>query len=316
MSSQYLANQTSILESQDPVPPSQARAAQIPLQSFTLPTFPPEALSSATDLNQLILTSDIKLDEYTESLTKPFSVPDLPKSVKSLTLELFSLGYAPGFLTELGKKLPGLRGLTLYSQLLAGTTPDSRQDALAFIKNQPQLQELHLLDVFAPPGFVTEFAANLSKGLKFLEINYTFRHSDPEFLKSLNAGEIVGLLEGRGDLVGVTLSVSAPDVTEDEDDREGTEVGVLVIKGGKESEKLVKGLVGNGGGLVMCDVSMFELSVEDVGRVLDGCEKVKVLGVSVWIEKGWKGLKGVRVSVLRTKVEQWVKGDNGWEKKA
>ena len=196
MSSQYLANQTSTLESQDPVPPSQARAAQIPLQSFTLPTFPPEAFSSATDLNQLILTSDIKLDEYTEILTKPFQVPDLPASIKSLTLELFSLGYAPGFLTELGKKLPGLKALTLYSQLLAGTTPDSRQDALAFIRFQAALQEIHLLDVFVPPGFMTEISEKLSKGLKFLELNFTFRHSDPEFLKSLNAAEVVKLLEG------------------------------------------------------------------------------------------------------------------------
>ena len=99
-SSQYLSSKAEALASTKPVPPAQAQAAQIPLQSFELPAFPPEAFTAG--LGALILTSDIKLDEYTDLLTKPFSIPELPTSIKSLTLELFSLGYPPGFLTALG----------------------------------------------------------------------------------------------------------------------------------------------------------------------------------------------------------------------
>src|SRR6266536_6072132 len=150
-SSRYLSEMTSNLESQSPVDPSQAGAAHIPLQTFTLPTFPSEAFSAG--LTTLILTSDIELDEYTDLLTKPFEVPDLPQSITSLALELFSLCYPPGFLTALGQKLPKLKALTVYSQLLAGTTPQSREDALIFIKGQSSLQELHLLDVFGRSGF-------------------------------------------------------------------------------------------------------------------------------------------------------------------
>ena len=53
-------------------------------------------------------------------LTHPFSTPGLPSSIESLTLELFSLGYPPGFHSELGEKLGRLGGLTVYSQPFAG----------------------------------------------------------------------------------------------------------------------------------------------------------------------------------------------------
>ncbi|KAH7354948.1 hypothetical protein BKA65DRAFT_581616 [Rhexocercosporidium sp. MPI-PUGE-AT-0058] len=268
-------------------PPSQARAAQIPLQTFNLPTFPPEALSSG--LTSLILTSDIKLEEYQALLEQPFSVPSLPPTITSLTLELFSLGYPPGFLTEIGKKIPGLRSLTLYSQLLAGTTTYSKDDAITFFRFQTQLQELHLLDVFGPKGFYTELAGRVSPGLKFLEVNFTYRHSDPQFLSSLPSKEIVEFLGRQGGrLVGLTASISAPDVTDDEDDREGTEVGILPVERA-HAEGLVGVLKegGVGGEMVMLDVTMFELSLEQLADVVGGCGRVKILGVTVAVEKGW-----------------------------
>jgi hypothetical protein len=46
MATPYLGTKTEILASQQPVEPSQARAAQIPLQNFNLPTFPAEAFSA------------------------------------------------------------------------------------------------------------------------------------------------------------------------------------------------------------------------------------------------------------------------------
>ncbi|KAG9705984.1 hypothetical protein KCU73_g17830, partial [Aureobasidium melanogenum] len=44
----------------DQVDPAQAQGAQIPLQTFSLPQFPPQA----GGLRALTLTSDIKLDDY------------------------------------------------------------------------------------------------------------------------------------------------------------------------------------------------------------------------------------------------------------
>jgi len=72
-------------------PPSKAQAAQIPLQSFTIPTFPPEAFEA--DLRDLVLTSDIRLDEYSGLLEAEFEAPDqLPKGIKGLALEGFVFG--------------------------------------------------------------------------------------------------------------------------------------------------------------------------------------------------------------------------------
>lgn len=120
--------------------------------------------------------------------------------------------------------------------------------------------------------------------LRFVEISYTYRHSDPGFLGSLPAGEVGGVV--REGLVALTVGIGAPDVSEaDEEDREGTEVGVRAV-GGKDARGMVENLVGEGKGLVMLDVTMFELSVKDVGDLLDACGKLKVLNVAVVLEKG------------------------------
>lgn len=363
--SAFLSDKATALESQTPVPPSQARAAQIPLQTFNLPTFPPDAFKAG--LTSLILTSDIKLDDYQSLLEQPFSVPDLPPTINSLTLELFSLGYPPGFLTELGKKLPGLKSITLYSQLLAGTTSYSKDDALTFFMFQTQLTEVHFLDVFASEGFYAELAKKVGPALKFLEVNFTYRHSDPGFLKSVPSKDLVAFL-GKG-LLGLTASISSPDITDDDDDREGTEVGILPVEK-VQSKELVERLQEVGGDMVMLDVTMFDLDLEAVGKVVDACPKVKILGLTIQVEKGWgevfevlgekgrgkgvevlelvgvpgesfvesikgggtpglskdvliavvaagcEGLKSVKVSILRTHAEQWVKEGEEWALKA
>ena len=369
--STFLSSKATALEAAHPVAPSEARAAQIPLQTFNLPTFPPEAFTAG--LTSLILTSDIKLDEYQPLLEQPFSVPDLPQTITSLTLELFSLGYPPGFLTELGKKLSGIKSLTLYSQLLAGTTSYSKDDAVTFFRFQTQSRELHLLDVFGPKGFYAELAGRVSPSLRFLEVNFTYRHSDPQFLGSVPSKEIVEFLKrggggGGAGLLGLTASISAPDITDDEDDREGTEMGILPVEKG-HAEGLVDALKDVGKEMVMLDVTMFEVSVEQVKTIISSCPKVKILGLTVTVDKGWgevfevlgqdgkgagvevlelvgvpgkefaesikegessglskdvldgvvvagcKGLKSVKVSVLRTRSEMWVLEEGEWKLK-
>ncbi|RDL39972.1 uncharacterized protein BP5553_04312 [Venustampulla echinocandica] len=291
-SSAYLAAQTASLESQTPVAPSSARAAQVPLQNFDLPVFPQEAFTSG--LTSLILTSDIKLDEYTSLLDQAFSIPPLPPSITSLTLELFSLGYPPAFLSELGKALPNLKALTLYSQLFGGTTEHSRDDAVAFLKSQKGLREIHFLDVFTSPGLMGRLAESLGDDVKFVELSYTFRHSDPVgFRGSLPVTELENLV--RKGLVALTVGIVAPDVTPDEEDREGTEVGIVPVvqKDGKGLVERLKG--GDGDELVMLDITMVEVGVEDVKSILEKCKKLKVLSVSVGLVTGWdevfEGLK-------------------------
>jgi hypothetical protein len=194
---------------------SQAQGAQIPLQSFELPQFPREA----GGLMALTLTSDIKLDEYSEILKKPPFVPRLPSSIQSLTLELFSLGYPPGFLTSLIKELPHLKTLVLYSQLFAGISPESQEDAVQFFEKAQTLRSLHFLDVFAKPHFVEQIAPKIKereRGLMFLEVNYTFRHEDDHFLESVSGTELPLLISPS--LITCSLNVSVPDLTDDPED--------------------------------------------------------------------------------------------------
>ena len=140
-SSQYLSSKAEALASTRPVPPAQAQAAQIPLQSFELPAFPQEAFTAG--LGALILTSDIKLDEYTGLLTKPFSIPELPTSIKSLTLELFSLGYPPGFLTALGQRFVPR---SPFSSAFASFRQDTRQGPFPYHLKQNTPNRSNLLD--------------------------------------------------------------------------------------------------------------------------------------------------------------------------
>lgn len=235
--------------------PAQAQGAQIPLQNFHIPNFPPQAHG----LQALTLTADIKLDEYQSLLTQPFSVPaTLPPSIESLTLELFSLGYPAGFLAELAASLSVVKSLVVYSQLLGGIGDDSQKDAVEMFTRLKGLRALHLLDVFARPGFFravapwvtysdgsdsavkaqtgprivdeedevgekkeVETAKEVRRGLMFLEINYTTQHGDEAFLSKVPATELP-LLIGPG-LITLAFNVSGADVTDDPDDPTNSE---------------------------------------------------------------------------------------------
>ncbi|KAF2089825.1 hypothetical protein K490DRAFT_54264 [Saccharata proteae CBS 121410] len=244
-----------------PVDPSIAQGAQIPLQTFTLPHFPPEA----SHLRALTLTSDIKLDEYTQQLETFSAIPPLPQEIQSLTLELFSLGYPPGFLTALATALPNIKSFDAYSQLLCGITPESQADAVAFFAKCENLRAAHLLDVFARPGFFAEVGEKLAareKGLLFLQFNYTYRHEDEEFLSRIPAGELP-LLIGPS-LVMCSFNIAAPETTDDPEDPtnltcEGADLGGAKPEG----------------------VMAFHKSCSDVlvGRLTDGKTKPKALKV-------------------------------------
>ncbi|EYE98136.1 uncharacterized protein EURHEDRAFT_409453 [Aspergillus ruber CBS 135680] len=201
-------------------------AAQIPLRTFQLPNFPPEA----AHLKELTLTSDIKQSEYSDLLASTASSDaiskSIPEGIESLTLELFSLGYPASFLTNLAQSLPNLKALTLYSHLIDGISDASRKDAGEFIfntlvgngNNGGGLRELHLLDAFCRKGFYAGVGETLedlyldgeaASAMLLLEVSYTYRgHSDPGFLSRVHGDEIPLMLVPS--LIAVSLRLSPP----------------------------------------------------------------------------------------------------------
>ncbi|KAK7537235.1 uncharacterized protein J3D65DRAFT_371917 [Phyllosticta citribraziliensis] len=203
--------------SEGSVDPAQAQGAQIPLQTFALPVFPPEAQG----LKALTLTSDVKLDEYTKELESFQPIPALPPGIESLTLELFSLGYPAGFLSALADALPHLKSFDAYSQLLCGITKEAQEDALVFFDKLKELKAIHLLDVFARPGFFEAVGNKLAarareQQLMFLQFNYTFRHEDEDFLRRIPAAEPPTFINKN--LVMCSFNIAAPDTTDDPED--------------------------------------------------------------------------------------------------
>jgi len=166
--------------------------------------------------------------------------------------------------------------LTIYSQIFPGTTTESADDALVFFKTQPEIAEFHLLDVFSPKGFLEALGHVLavSQKLRFLEVSFTSR-PDEEFLERVNAGELSELLGEK--LVGLTLSIAIDTETEEEED-------VQLVSG--DAARGISEKVGKAGGLVMLDLTMFELNpeieeVEKMEKILDGNPSLKVLGFAV-----------------------------------
>lgn len=254
----------------------------------------------------MTLTSDIKLDEYQSLLSQPYHIPSsLPTAIESLTLELFSMGYPPGFLAALSSALPNLKSVVIYSQLFAGITDDSMADAVQFFKNLPNLRALHLLDVFAKPHFferaapwlkynTSEEPAHARRGLMFLECNYTFRHEDEDFMGKIQAPELP-LLIGPG-LISLSLNLSEPESAEDDEDDPTNIAGV----GSKEgimafnktlSDPLVKALTDDETcpkGLRALNTSLYTLTPEQLKKILEAQKHVMVLGVTAEVEPGEK----------------------------
>ncbi|TIA20201.1 hypothetical protein D6C81_04369 [Aureobasidium pullulans] len=280
------------------VDPAQAQGAQIPLQTFSLPQFPPQAGA----LKALTLTSDIKLDDYQTLLSESFTIPPLPPGIESLTLELFTLGYPVGWLSQLADRLPNLKSLVIYSQLFGGVSEESQADGVKFFKKLPGLRALHLLDVFAQPKFFQSIGPYVThstdeesarRGLMFLEINYTVQHSDPEFLGKIQATELSSLV-GPG-LVTLAFNVSEADVTDDPDDptnntdksaEEAAKDGVVALNRTLGST-LVKALTDEGTrprGLRVLNSTLFTLTTTQLQTILEKQKALMVLNATLEVD--------------------------------
>ncbi|KIX06240.1 uncharacterized protein Z518_04215 [Rhinocladiella mackenziei CBS 650.93] len=308
------------------VPPESAQAgsfplaAQIPLKDFNLPEFPPEA----SHLRELTLTADIKLDEYQNLVqskppdaivTQP-PLPNLPPSITSLTLELFGLGFPgnPPFLTRLSRMLPHLRSLTLFSCLIDGLDEASRKDAENFFENLPLLQELHIIDSFARPGFFKTLGGLFDarskegdgKGIKVVDISYTFRgHEDSDFLARVQGEELAGLIV-KG-IVGASFDfvpsvgddlAEAPEGQDGKKEKEKMPQGILPFASDGRAPAAVKkrfenlSLDGQLGSVKVLNLGMWSLRPVEVGEVVYACAGGGEAGlvdltVSVLLEDNW-----------------------------
>lgn len=282
-----------------PVDPAQAQGAQIPLQTFTIPEFPP----SARGLKALTLTSDIKIDEYQDILSQPYTIPVLPYTIESLTLELFSLGYPPGFLSALADRLPNIKTLVVYSQLFAGITDESQADAVQFFRKLKGLRALHMLDVFAKPHFFERAGPYVTynttdedarRGLMFIEVNYTFRHEDEDFMAKIQATELPFLM-GPG-CISVAYNVSAPEENDDPEDptnlrnekneEQGNKEGVMAFNktlGPELVDALVHEETGPKG-LRALNTTLYTLTLHQLKRALAKQRGLLVLNATVEVE--------------------------------
>lgn len=297
---------------------SEPTGAQIPLPTFHLPEIPPEA----ANLTHLTLTSDIKPTDYASLLANPVPPeaipPSLPQSIESLTLELFSLGYPAPFLKSLGKSLPRLKALTIYSQLLDGVSEASRADAGEFMYDllMSGLQEVHLLDVFCRKGFLSGLGqvmddaytpGNNSPGLRFLEVSYTYRgHSDKDFLARVPGEELPALLASSVVAASLKLAPAVDSGSRDADsglggdipsdpadvDENGNRIpgekpqGILPFASRYPgTTSLVERLsaVESGLKLKLLDCTLYTLDATQLGKILAAQSELAVLSVSLLV---------------------------------
>jgi len=269
------------------------QGAQIPLQNFNIPQFPPQANS----LKSLTLTSEIKLADYQPLLKEPHSIPPLPYSIESLTLELFSLGYPAGFLLELARKVPNVKSLVFFSQLLGGLTDEGSNDAVALFKYMRGLRGLHLLDVFAKPGLLERIAPFViydtdeqsgRRGLMFLEVNYTTQQGDDEVLSKVPAKELPKLI-GPG---LITLTFNASEAEDDEDEagaapREGLGKDGVMTFNKSLSTNLVKALSDDDGrpqGLRVLNTTLYTLTFGNLKTILTKQTGLMVLMITLEVD--------------------------------
>ncbi|OQV05331.1 hypothetical protein CLAIMM_10091 [Cladophialophora immunda] len=315
------ASSTAAAPSEPHDPGSYPLAAQIPLKEFQLPDFPPHA----SRLRELTFTADIKLDEYqtmvqthSDAIVTQAPLPDLPKSITHLTFELFGLGFpgTPPFLTRLARSLPNVRSVTFFSCLIDGLDEASRKDAEKFFECLPNLQELHIIDSFARPGFfktVGEFLeahakGNASEGVKLVDVSYTFRgHEDSDFLARVQGEDLPNLLV-KG-LVGASFDfvperkgelAEAPEGEEEKKEKQEINEGILPFASDGRAPTAIRKRfesMSHGGqlkSLKILNLGMYSLRPVEVGEVVYACAGGEAAGlvditVSVLLEEGWAG---------------------------
>ncbi|CAG8954683.1 hypothetical protein HYFRA_00004605 [Hymenoscyphus fraxineus] len=269
--------------------PPQQQTAQIPLQSFTLPTFPPETLTNP-QTTHLTLTSDIPLSSYTSLLTQPFTIPPLPRSITTLTLESFSLGYPPSFLPLLASNLPRLKSLVFFEQVLGGTD-EEKGDVINFLTQLSEVREVHFLDVLMGKGVMRRVSGALGGRVEFVGVSYTYRGEQVDLLPEI--GEFEGWVrEGvRGLRIAMVATPPEPDPEEEGREREDVEKEEMGILPPRIADTAMSSLVDKILALetlILLDLTLFPLPLSSLLAILTSCKKIKVLSVTLVLETSWE----------------------------
>lgn len=307
--------------SPQPSPEPEPNAAQILLQAFHLPPIP----AQLSALKHLTLISDIKPTDYASLLSAPLSadaIPDsLPKSVESLTLELFSLGYPARFLSGLGKALPGLKEVTLFSHLFDGVSEESRRDAGEFMSDVLRrggdggVRGLYLVDTFCRKGFLAGVGSILgdraegqgggvdTMALRFLEVSYTYRgHSDPGFLSNIPGDELPSLIVPSLTAVAFRLAPASESTTDSQlfgglpndpadVDENGNRIagqkpqGIIPLPSTHQGTDLLmeKLTLGKVEGLGLLDCTLYAITLSQVADILSYQRALSMLRTSVLV---------------------------------
>lgn len=281
--------------------PTPAQGAQILLDGFTIPHFPP----TARGLKALTLISSTPADKYDEELSKPVEIPDsIPSAIESLTLEQFGLGYPLGFLPGLAERLPNLKSLVLYSQLFSGRSDGSKHQAVNFFKQLPFLRAIHFLDVFAKPGFfeaaspwlkynTSDRPGEARRGLMFLEVSYTYIQTDDSYMNRIAASELP-MLVGPG-LITCEFNIS-PLQPEEGQSADPAAQGVMAFNT-SIAKSLVKVLVDEETyprGLQALNTTLYTMTLDDFDSILSRHKNVVVLSTTIEANPG----TGFRQKVL------------------
>ena len=193
--------------------------------------------------------------------------------------------------------------MVIYSQLFAGITPESKDDAVEFFKKLPDLRALHLLDVFAKEKFFSEAGKWLRyntsdvpgearRGLMFLEVNYTFRHEDEDFLHKIQATELPDLV-GPG-LISCSFNIAMPENAEDDPDdpsnlqNAAKKEGVMALNKSIAPDPVIALTEEENSpkGLRALNLTLYTLTLKDLKKVLEVQKHVMVLNVTLEVEPG------------------------------
>ena len=184
---------------------------------------------------------------------------------------------------------------------------------MQFFENvAPGLRELHLLDIFARQGFMAEVGKMLAeaKALKILEVSYTYRHADEDFLSRVPGEELMELLTPS--LVGASFSIASSQATGQEGDdpgnmdEEGNEVppkeGVMVLNP-THADPLLNALIETEGNvpteLKMLDTSLYTLNATQLQQVVEKHKGLMVLTATLGIEPD-KACKDALLGALKS----------------
>ncbi len=120
----------------------------------------------------------------------------------------------------------------------------------------------------------------------FLEVNYSFRHEDEEFMAKIQARELPGLV-GPG-LISCSFNISTPETGEEDGQEVGSEEGVMAFNKTLAPDIMLALMDEelSPKGLRALNITLYTLTTSQLATVLAVQKNVMVLSVTVETEPG------------------------------